>query len=311
MSLDTLDRTGLIQPGSLIRWIYRLKLPGERGNDRTALNTARFAIEAKFPESGFAITDWTDPGALDPPRGQALHPIHQPGRARRAPARRHRRRQRHRQLHGEEAAGDRHLQDAWAPRAASCLPSISSRRSCSPVSASFSGSCSARSPPLCSRRSMATPCPLRLPSSRIPLSLLTAAGAGLLTMLLFVLLPLGRASVVPPAVLMRSHLTDEQERPPLALHRRRGGSGARAVRLWPSRPRRSRRSPPRSPPASSPDFSCCWASAGCCRSSRPGSGAPSHRPGRSRWPASPDLAPSPARSPSRLGSGSASSSPSR
>ena len=36
MSLDTLDLTGLIQPGSLIRWIYRLKLPGERGNDRRA-----------------------------------------------------------------------------------------------------------------------------------------------------------------------------------------------------------------------------------------------------------------------------------
>jgi putative ABC transport system permease protein len=61
MSLDTLDRTGLIQPGSLIRWIYRLKLPGERANDRTELNTARFTIEAKFPESGFGITDWTDP----------------------------------------------------------------------------------------------------------------------------------------------------------------------------------------------------------------------------------------------------------
>jgi len=61
MSLDTLDRTGLIQPGSLIRWIYRLKLPGERANDRTELNTARFTIEAKFLESGFGITDWTDP----------------------------------------------------------------------------------------------------------------------------------------------------------------------------------------------------------------------------------------------------------
>ena len=61
MSLDTLDRAGLIQPGSLIRWIYRLQLPGERGNDRMALNTARFTIEAKFPESGFGITDWTDP----------------------------------------------------------------------------------------------------------------------------------------------------------------------------------------------------------------------------------------------------------
>ena len=59
--------------------------------------------------------------------------------------------------------------------------------------------------------------PIALAVEPHPLSLLTAAGAGLLTMLLFVLLPLGRAKVVPPAVLMRSHLTDEQERPPLAF----------------------------------------------------------------------------------------------
>ena len=59
--------------------------------------------------------------------------------------------------------------------------------------------------------------PIALAVEPHPISLLTAAGAGLLTMLLFVLLPLGRASVVPPAVLMRSHLTDEQERPPLAF----------------------------------------------------------------------------------------------
>ena len=59
--------------------------------------------------------------------------------------------------------------------------------------------------------------PIALAVEPHPVSLLTAAGAGLLTMLLFVLLPLGRASVVPPAMLMRSHLTDEQERPPLGF----------------------------------------------------------------------------------------------
>jgi len=59
--------------------------------------------------------------------------------------------------------------------------------------------------------------PIALAVEPHPVSLLTAAGAGLLTMLLFVLLPLGRASVVPPAMLMRSHLTDERERPPLGF----------------------------------------------------------------------------------------------
>ena len=56
MSLETLDRTGLIQPGSLIRWIYRLKLPEPRGNDKTALNTTRFTIEPSSPKAALPST---------------------------------------------------------------------------------------------------------------------------------------------------------------------------------------------------------------------------------------------------------------
>ena len=55
--------------------------------------------------------------------------------------------------------------------------------------------------------------PVVLATEPHPASLLAAAGAGLLTMLLFVLLPLGRASAVPPAVLMRAPLTNEEEAP--------------------------------------------------------------------------------------------------
>ena len=61
MSLDTLDRTGLVQPGSLIRWIYRLKLAGQRGDDKTALNTARLGIESEIPRKRLQHHDWTDP----------------------------------------------------------------------------------------------------------------------------------------------------------------------------------------------------------------------------------------------------------
>src|SRR5262249_4829135 len=61
LSLATLDETQLIQPGSLIRWIYRLELPDDRGDDTTALKNVRTAIQQRFPESGFAINDWTDP----------------------------------------------------------------------------------------------------------------------------------------------------------------------------------------------------------------------------------------------------------
>ena len=82
MSLETLDRTGLVQPGSLIRWIYRVKLPEPTAATTGRRSTPRaFTIEAKFPEGGFAITRLDRSRALDPPRGRTLHPVHQPGRA--------------------------------------------------------------------------------------------------------------------------------------------------------------------------------------------------------------------------------------
>ena len=216
MSLDTLDRTGLIQPGSLIRWIYRLKLPADRGNDRTALNTARFTIEAKFPESGFAITDWTDP----------------------APSIR-REVKRFTQFISLVGLGALLLGGIGVANAIGSY--MAKKRQ---VIATFKtlGASSrlvldvyliqalmlaglgivlglvlgALTPALLSA-TYGDALPIALAVEPHPASLLTAAGAGLLTMLLFVLLPLGRASVVPPAVLMRSHLTDERERPPLAF----------------------------------------------------------------------------------------------
>src|SRR2546423_458614 len=41
MSRETLTRTGLVQPGSLIRWTYRVKLPEARAADKEALAAAR------------------------------------------------------------------------------------------------------------------------------------------------------------------------------------------------------------------------------------------------------------------------------
>jgi len=54
--------------------------------------------------------------------------------------------------------------------------------------------------------------PLPLAVEPHPLPLIIAALAGLLTMVLFVLWPLGRASLISPARLMRSGLTDERTR---------------------------------------------------------------------------------------------------
>ena len=60
MSRETLARTGLVQPGT-IRWTYRVKLPEDRASDKDALKETRQDIESRFPQSGFAIRDWTDP----------------------------------------------------------------------------------------------------------------------------------------------------------------------------------------------------------------------------------------------------------
>ena len=51
MSHDTLAKTGLVQPGSLIRWTYRVKLPEPKASDKDALTGARKDIETRFPES--------------------------------------------------------------------------------------------------------------------------------------------------------------------------------------------------------------------------------------------------------------------
>jgi putative ABC transport system permease protein len=61
MSLEDLARTNLIQPGSLVRWIYRLKLDDVRAGDRQALRAVRNDILTAFPQSGFNANDWTDP----------------------------------------------------------------------------------------------------------------------------------------------------------------------------------------------------------------------------------------------------------
>jgi putative ABC transport system permease protein len=216
MSLDTLDRTGLIQPGSLIRWIYRLKLPDGRGNEKTSLNTARFSIEAKFPESGFAINDWTDP----------------------APSIR-REVKRFSQFIGLVGLtalllGGIGVGNAIGSYMAKKRGVIATFKTLGATSRLILavyliqalmlaglgiviGLVLGALTPALLTAAYGDALPIALAAEPHVLPLLTAAGAGLLTMLLFVLLPLGRATVVPPAVLMRSHLTDEQERPPLAF----------------------------------------------------------------------------------------------
>ena len=63
VSLETLDRTGLVQPGSLIRWRYALDLEGDgnAGGGSEALAGFRPALERALPEGGFTVADRRDP----------------------------------------------------------------------------------------------------------------------------------------------------------------------------------------------------------------------------------------------------------
>jgi len=224
MSLDTLDRTALVQPGSLIRWIYRLKLAGQRGDDKSALNTARFGIESKFPESGFSISDWTDPAPSIRREAQRFAQfVSLVGLAA--------------LLLGGIGVGNAIGSYMAKKRAViatfKCLGASSrlvlavyliQALLLASLGIAFGLIIGGLTPALLAAI-YGDALPIALAIEPHPWSLLTAACAGLLTMLLFVLLPLGRASAVPPAVLMRADLTDEQQRPPRAFIAAAAASG--------------------------------------------------------------------------------------
>jgi putative ABC transport system permease protein len=54
VSIDGLRATGLLQPGSLVRWIYRVRLAGNGANDKAAAALAE-AARAALPEAGWDI----------------------------------------------------------------------------------------------------------------------------------------------------------------------------------------------------------------------------------------------------------------
>ncbi len=61
VSLATLEKTGLIQPGSLIRWRYALALPDGAAATGPTLSKFRDEVTKGLPESGFIIADRRDP----------------------------------------------------------------------------------------------------------------------------------------------------------------------------------------------------------------------------------------------------------
>ena len=94
ISRETLAETGLVQPGSLIDWRYRVKLPEARAAIATRWpNPAR--VRAEAPRGRLPITRPDGPRAGASPRSRPLDAVPEFCRADFAAARRHRRRQRH------------------------------------------------------------------------------------------------------------------------------------------------------------------------------------------------------------------------
>ena len=60
MSRANLESTGLVQPGSLIRWTYRIALPDPAASP-SDLATLKKDIEDRFPDAGFTIRDRRNP----------------------------------------------------------------------------------------------------------------------------------------------------------------------------------------------------------------------------------------------------------
>jgi putative ABC transport system permease protein len=61
VSLETLDRTALVRPGTLIRWRYAVKLPADPPADRETLAVLRKSFAQRLPEAGFTSSDRYDP----------------------------------------------------------------------------------------------------------------------------------------------------------------------------------------------------------------------------------------------------------
>jgi putative ABC transport system permease protein len=61
VSLDTLTRSGLIEPGSLVTWRYALKLADNAGAADAGLVAFRKAAKKALPEGGFSWRDRRDP----------------------------------------------------------------------------------------------------------------------------------------------------------------------------------------------------------------------------------------------------------
>ena len=61
VSQAVLDKTGIIKPGTLVRWRYAVKLADGKQASEQEIKDLRARVTAELPEAGFTITDRRDP----------------------------------------------------------------------------------------------------------------------------------------------------------------------------------------------------------------------------------------------------------
>lgn len=209
MSLETLEETGLIQPGSLIRWRYRVKLPDPSNESLAAF---RAELESRFPDAGFTVHDRRDP---NPRVGRVIDRFAQfmtlvgittlmiggIGVANAISAYLARKRATIAAFKCLGASGGTifriYLAEALLLAAAGVAIGLAAGAALPHGAVMIAGDA----------------LPFRLDAGVQPLALFLAAVYGLLTALLFVLWPLGRARDVSAALLLRQTVSGEAARP--------------------------------------------------------------------------------------------------
>lgn len=61
VSLDTFARTGLLKPGALVRWRYAIAIPDGAEADAQAVEKSRKALGERLKDAGFTVVDRRDP----------------------------------------------------------------------------------------------------------------------------------------------------------------------------------------------------------------------------------------------------------
>ena len=117
ISEAALRATGLLQPGSLVRWHYRLRLPDNDATD-TGVRAVTAAAQAQLPEAGWEVRIAQQCLARARTQRRALHAVSHPGRPDRAAGRRRRRRQRGQGPSRPPPRRDRHAEGAGRDRRA-------------------------------------------------------------------------------------------------------------------------------------------------------------------------------------------------